>query len=155
MKDPLVQNLGNDDKQTILKKIEKKLEMYDKNLGKEVVATFEELLNEKSYNQEFEETLKNRCKELETSLELLRVEYEKTEDYWSEKLEEERTYFEEEQKLSDKKYGELLDKILEYEEMLKSEKGHRQRLETIEEKENFEKQVISFSNNLCFFFFFL
>lgn len=108
------------------------------------MAAFVELSKKSGgVKQDSEISLETRCKELEASLELLREEYEKTEDYWSEKLEEERVYFEEEQKLSDKKYSELLDKILDYEELLNSEKGQRQRLETIEEKDNFEKQVIS------------
>ena len=107
------------------------------------MAAFNELLVKNNKNNEEEDkNLRNRCKELESSLELLRMEYEKTEDYWSEKLEEERIFFEELQKLSDKKYSELLDKILEYEDMLKCEKEQKQRLETIEEKDSFEKQVI-------------
>lgn len=40
-------------------------------------------------------TLSERCKEFENSLELMRVEYEKTEDYWACKLDEERRLFEE------------------------------------------------------------
>lgn len=37
--------------------------------------------------------LKEKCTELETSLELMRVEYEKCEDYWQGKLNEERAIF--------------------------------------------------------------
>ncbi|EEB18770.1 blastoderm specific protein 25D, putative [Pediculus humanus corporis] len=122
--------------------IQKKLNEYDKSLGDDLMAAFNELLVKNNKNNEEEDkNLRNRCKELESSLELLRMEYEKTEDYWSEKLEEERIFFEELQKLSDKKYSELLDKILEYEDMLKCEKEQKQRLETIEEKDSFEKQV--------------
>lgn len=114
------------------------------------MTTVHKILNESCIsNKKSDESLKNRCKELETSLELLRLEYEKTEDYWSERLEEERGLFEEEQKVSDKKYSELLEKILEYEEMLNAEREQRQRLETIEEKDSFEKQVSSY---LCVYF---
>ncbi|PSN57236.1 hypothetical protein C0J52_05004 [Blattella germanica] len=63
-------------------------------------------------------TVKERCSELENSLELLRQEYEKCEDYWANKLEEERHLYDQEQKLSDEKYAELMSKIKEYEEML-------------------------------------
>lgn len=40
------------------------------------------------------EDLKVKCAELETSLELMRVEFEKCEDYWQGKLNEERAIFE-------------------------------------------------------------
>lgn len=101
----------------------------------------EQLAKSKIEMEEKTKSLGERCKNLETSLELMREEYEKTEDYWAEKLEEERTFFEEEQKVSDKKYAELIDKIIEYEEMLGTEREQRQRLETIDEKDGFEKQV--------------
>ncbi|KAK6640265.1 hypothetical protein RUM44_011951 [Polyplax serrata] len=139
VKSQVIVNLWND---SALQKLEEKVAQYDKNLAGDIMAAFVELSKKSGgVKQDSEISLETRCKELEASLELLREEYEKTEDYWSEKLEEERVYFEEEQKLSDKKYSELLDKILDYEELLNSEKGQRQRLETIEEKDNFEKQM--------------
>ncbi|KAL0267595.1 UNVERIFIED_CONTAM: hypothetical protein PYX00_009823 [Menopon gallinae] len=109
----------------------------------------EEIARCKAEMEEKTMALGERCKNLETSLELMKVEYEKTEDYWAEKLEEERSFFEEEQKVSDKKYAELIDKIIEYEEMLGTEREQRQRLETIDEKDGFEKQVMDLEQE-CF-----
>jgi len=84
-----------------------------------------------------------RCQELERSLDLLKVEYEECEDYWAAKLEEERQLFEQEQKMSDDKLAELINKIAEYEELISpSDKSKNNgRLSPIEEKFNLEQQV--------------
>lgn len=84
-----------------------------------------------------------RCQELERSLDLLKVEYEECEDYWAAKLEEERQLFEQEQKISDDKLAELINKIAEYEELISpSDKlKNNGRLSPIEEKFNLEQQV--------------
>ncbi|KAJ9587226.1 hypothetical protein L9F63_019250, partial [Diploptera punctata] len=90
-------------------------------------------------------TVRDRCNELETSLELLRQEYEKCEDYWAIKLEEERNLYDQEQRLSDEKYSELMNKIKEYEEMLGGQEDHSEdsdRLSTIEERASLEKQFL-------------
>lgn len=85
-----------------------------------------------------------RCQELERSLDLLKTEYEECEDYWAAKLEEERQLFEQEQKISDDKLAELINKIVEYEELIspsdKSKNGGG-RLSPIEEKFTLEQQV--------------
>ncbi|XP_039284024.1 blastoderm-specific protein 25D [Nilaparvata lugens] len=89
--------------------------------------------------------LSDRCVELETSLDLMRIEYEKCEDYWQSKLDEERRIFDQEQKLSDSKFAELESKILEYAELYGSENDHKpidNRLPTIEEKYSLERQFI-------------
>lgn len=87
--------------------------------------------------------LTERCLELEGSLDLLKAEYEECEDYWAAKLEEERQLFEQEQKISDEKFSELIAKMAEYEEMIspvdKVKNGGR--LSPIEEKFNLEQQV--------------
>lgn len=87
--------------------------------------------------------LVERCQELERSLDLLRAEYEECEDYWAAKLEEERQLFEKEQKLSDDKLVELIDKIAEYEELISplDKTKNNGRLSPIEEKCNLEQQV--------------
>lgn len=87
--------------------------------------------------------LSERCQELERSLDLLKVEYEECEDYWAAKLEEERQLFEQEQKISDDKLAELINKIAEYEELISpSDKlKNNGRLSPIEEKFNLEQQV--------------
>lgn len=87
--------------------------------------------------------LTERCQELERSLDLLKAEYEECEDYWAAKLEEERQLFEQEQKISDEKFAELIHKITEYEELISpSDKSKSNgRLSPIEEKFNLEQQV--------------
>ncbi|XP_047356488.1 uncharacterized protein LOC124951724 [Vespa velutina] len=88
--------------------------------------------------------LTERCLELEGSLDLLKAEYEECEDYWAAKLEEERQLFEQEQKISDEKFSELIAKMAEYEEMIspvdKVKNGGR--LSPIEEKFNLEQQYL-------------
>ncbi|XP_069682970.1 ninein homolog isoform X3 [Periplaneta americana] len=74
----------------------------------------------------------------------LKQEYEKCEDYWANKLEEERHLYDQEQKFSDEKYAELMSKIREYEEMFGAQEDDRSedsdRLSTIEERASLEKQ---------------
>ncbi|XP_068085274.1 ninein homolog [Anabrus simplex] len=82
-----------------------------------------------------------RCADLEASLELLRQEYEKCEDYWANKLEEERRLYDQEQRLSDEKYAELMAKIQEYEEQCNDSDDSDDRLSTIEERASLEKQT--------------
>ncbi|KAI4486913.1 hypothetical protein M0802_012232 [Mischocyttarus mexicanus] len=88
--------------------------------------------------------LTERCLELERSLDLLKAEYEECEDYWAAKLEEERQLFEQEQKISDEKFSELIAKMAEYEELIspvdKVKNGGR--LSPIEEKYNLEQQYL-------------
>lgn len=86
--------------------------------------------------------LTDRCAELERSLDLLRSEYEQCEDYWAAKLEEERQLFEQEQKISDDKFSELIAKMAEYEEQFSPGDKERNdgRLSPIEEKFNLEQQ---------------
>ncbi|XP_049835601.1 ninein-like protein isoform X2 [Schistocerca gregaria] len=105
-------------------------------------------------NNEAQE-LRERCAELEVSLELLRQEYERCEDYWAAKLDEERRLSEAEQRASDEKFSELLAKVREYEELCSSTScddgdgyaagsslGSRSgRLPTIDERASLEKQV--------------
>lgn len=68
-------------------------------------------------------------------------EYEKCEDYWANKLEEERRLYDQEQKLSDEKFSELMSKIREYEEMFGAQEDDSDMLSTIEERGSLEKQV--------------
>uniref|UniRef100_A0AAG5CVI7 EF-hand domain-containing protein n=1 Tax=Anopheles atroparvus TaxID=41427 RepID=A0AAG5CVI7_ANOAO len=88
--------------------------------------------------------LKARCEELESSLEQMRKEYEDCEDYWQTKVNDERLLFEEEQRLSDDKFTELLKKVAEYEEQFsgnsKPEKDGR--LSPIDEKDGLEQQYL-------------
>uniref|UniRef100_A0A182NE74 EF-hand domain-containing protein n=1 Tax=Anopheles dirus TaxID=7168 RepID=A0A182NE74_9DIPT len=88
--------------------------------------------------------LKARCEELETSLEQMRKEYEDCEDYWQAKVNDERLLYEEEQRISDDKFTELLKKVAEYEEQFA---GHSKlekdgRLSPIDEKDGLEQQYL-------------
>ncbi|XP_076751450.1 blastoderm-specific gene 25D [Xylocopa sonorina] len=85
-----------------------------------------------------------QCAELERSLDMLKTEYEMCEDYWTAKLEEERQLFEQEQKISDEKFSELIAKMAEYEELISpvDKIKNSGRLSPIEEKLNLEQQYI-------------
>lgn len=82
--------------------------------------------------------------ELESNMECLKNEYDKCEDYWASKLNEERDIFDQEQRITDDKFAELLTKLSEYEEQFASQDVKNDRfdgpLSTIEEKYNLEKQ---------------
>lgn len=82
-----------------------------------------------------------RIQELEASLEQMQKEYEACEDYWQGKLNEERQLYEEEQRISDEKFGELLKKMTEYEEQFSASTDKDDgRLSPIEEKCQLEQQ---------------
>ncbi|KAB0794400.1 hypothetical protein PPYR_11239 [Photinus pyralis] len=86
------------------------------------------------------EDLVNKCSELERCVEELRNEYERCEDYWSSKLEEERLMFEQEQKQSSDKLTELIGKMAEYEAQFAVQDERDYRLPPIEETYSLEKQ---------------
>ncbi|XP_030759348.1 blastoderm-specific protein 25D isoform X2 [Sitophilus oryzae] len=90
--------------------------------------------------EEENQELSAKCTELEDCVELLRNEYEKCEDYWQTKVDEERQFFEAEQKISGDKLNELLDKMREYEEQYANQDLLDGRLPPIVETENLEKQ---------------
>lgn len=81
-----------------------------------------------------------RIQELEASLEQMQKEYEACEDYWQSKLNEERQLYEDEQRISDEKFTELLKKMAEYEEQFSSSTDKDGRLTPIEEKYQLEQQ---------------
>lgn len=81
-----------------------------------------------------------RIQELEHSLEQMQKEYEACEDYWQSKLNEERQLYEDEQRISDEKFTELLKKMAEYEEQFSSSNDKDGRLTPIEEKYQLEQQ---------------
>uniref|UniRef100_A0A6V7JX67 EF-hand domain-containing protein n=1 Tax=Bracon brevicornis TaxID=1563983 RepID=A0A6V7JX67_9HYME len=89
--------------------------------------------------------LQEQILELEKSLDSLKTEYYECEDYWVDKIEEERQLMEQEQKVSDEKLAELIAKIAEYEEQFSNSAGTDKcrndgRLSPIEEKFNLEQQ---------------
>lgn len=71
---------------------------------------------------------------------MLRSEYEQCEDYWASKLDEERQLFEQEQKISDEKFAELIEKMAEYEDQFNTTDRSDGRLSPIEEKSSLESQ---------------
>ncbi|KAL1139473.1 hypothetical protein AAG570_006457 [Ranatra chinensis] len=136
----------NEDKLQILEVLEqtsKETNVESEKLVQNASAQHAVLVELEHLNEENAD-LKQRCSDLETSLELMRVEYEKTEDYWSNKLDEERKLFELDQQQSDEKFIELELKIQEYAEMLSNEQGrkHNQLLPPIEERDYLEKQFM-------------
>ncbi|XP_057668880.1 ninein [Diorhabda carinulata] len=86
------------------------------------------------------EELCAKCAELENCVDLLKNEYEKCEDYWQNKVDEERQMYEVEQKINSDKLTELVLKIKEYEEQFAESDATDSRLPTIEETYNLEKQ---------------
>lgn len=88
--------------------------------------------------------LRDRVKELESCLELMQDEYEKCEDYWQGKLDDERRLYEQEQEMESKKLVELQDKIQELLSQEQEEANQKGRLSPIDERVLMEQQV---SNN--------
>lgn len=83
--------------------------------------------------------LSAKCAELENCIDLLRNEYEQCEDYWQNKVDEERQLFELEQKQNTDKLNDLIEKMKEYEEQFAITSQQDNKLPTIEEF-NLEKQ---------------
>lgn len=84
--------------------------------------------------------LTSKCADLENCIELLRNEYEKCEDYWASKLDEERQMFDQEQTQNTEKLNELITKMTEYEEQFAMQDTVDNRLPPVEEKYDLEKQ---------------
>lgn len=97
-------------------------------------------MKETSPKMDSEKVHLQRIQELENSLEQMQKEYEACEDYWQGKLNEERQLFEEEQRISDEKFTELLKKMTEYEEQFTTSTEKDGRLTPIEEKCQLEQQ---------------
>jgi len=114
-------------------------------------------------NQELQKTIKNmssyvkkECetesnmlletnKHLEESLDLMRSEFESMEDYWQKKLDDERMFYEEQLKISEKQFQELEARMKEYEELLASNENSRvdqlHDLYPIDEQQDMEERV--------------
>ena len=72
----------------------------------------------------------------------MRDEFESMEDYWQNKLNEERMFYEEQLKTNDRQFKELEDRLKEYEiiDDIEASKENEQ-LSTIDEKSSLEYQV--------------
>lgn len=109
---------------------------------KEQVSRLEKDLSENKAAFEKEKgDLKVQCNELENSLQLLREEYERCEDYWQDKLQEARDMYEKDKEEIDDKFQDLLMKIKEYDELMISSSSGNDRLPPIEERASLERQV--------------
>ncbi|XP_058453361.1 blastoderm-specific protein 25D isoform X2 [Malaya genurostris] len=130
---------------TKIAELEKKLE--ERGLGSSSEKTENEIKGAPTTDSDLSEhdKMKARCDELEASLEQMSKEYEACEDYWQNKVNEERQLFEEEQRISDDKFNELLKKMAEYEEQFAGQgtsKVDDGRLSPIEEKDILEQQYL-------------
>lgn len=95
------------------------------------------------------EKLKARVKELEDNLEQMSREYENCEDYWQSKLNEERVLFDEDQRQSDEKFSELLQKMTELEDQFAAQtEKNNGRLSPIDEKCQLESQYNELENEM-------
>lgn len=95
------------------------------------------------------EKFKARVKELEENLEQLSREYENCEDYWQSKLNEERLLFDEDQRQSDDKFAELLQKMSELEDQFAAQnEKNNGRLSPIDEKCHLESQYMELENEM-------
>lgn len=95
------------------------------------------------------EKLSSRCKELEDNLELMSREYENCEDYWQSKLNEERLLFDDDQRQSDEKFAELLQKMTELEDQFAAQTDKNNgRLSPIDEKCQLESQYMDLENEM-------
>ncbi|XP_045107729.1 ninein-like [Portunus trituberculatus] len=120
-------------------------------LEEEVQGLEEDLVRERDGLEKTRASLMEKNTKLEQDLELLRMEFDKSEDYWTLKLQEEQDYYEEERRLYDDKFSALERKIREYEELVLAGGGgagggrdaseESDRLSTIDESVVWEKQV--------------
>lgn len=131
----------SDNSYEVLNKLNDKLEKVTCE-KKSKAKTFSDVSTETDFeeistkDEEEKNELTAKCAELENCIELLKNEYEKCEDYWASKLEEERQMFDQEQVQYVEKVNELIAKVAEYEEQVALQDS---RLPPIEEKD-LEKQ---------------
>ncbi|XP_075974303.1 uncharacterized protein LOC142975386 isoform X2 [Anticarsia gemmatalis] len=103
----------------------------------EVEALRRDLLDAERKHDDEKRKLTALAKELEASLDQMKAEYDRCEEYWSGKLEEERDAYNEEQRLGDERLAELVAKIGEYERQFASAPAA---LPTIDERHSLEAQ---------------
>ena len=78
----------------------------------------ERLQERLSMMEEERKGLEAKVAQLEESLELMQGEFESMEDYWQRKLEEERVFYEEQLRSSERQFSELEARMREYEELV-------------------------------------
>ncbi|CAK1601452.1 unnamed protein product [Parnassius mnemosyne] len=102
----------------------------------EATELAETLESTKRTHMEEKSQLMGVISELESTYEQLKLDYDKCEEYWSTKLDEEREIFNEEQRAGDERLAELVNKIGEYERQFA-----QAALPTIDERASLELQV--------------
>ena len=88
-------------------------------------------------------------RQLEESLDLMKEEFESMEDYWQNKLEDERKFYEEQLKTNENQFRELESRMKEYDEVLithldDNKQDDNDKLSTIDETSSLEYQVNSY-----------
>ena len=83
----------------------------------------ERLQERLSMMEEERKGLEAKVAQLEESLELMQGEFESMEDYWQRKLEEERVFYEEQLRSSERQFSELEARMREYEELVVDNRG--------------------------------
>ncbi|XP_055595694.1 blastoderm-specific protein 25D isoform X2 [Uranotaenia lowii] len=132
-------------KEVEVRQLKSRIVELEKKLEERKVAEGTTEPDEKGATGGDQDKFKARCAELEASLEQMSKEYEACEDYWQAKVNEERQLFEEEQRVSDDKFNELLKKMAELEEQFAGQGGSKSedgRLSPIEEKDILEQQYL-------------
>ena len=89
--------------------------------------------------------LEAKVAQLEESLELMQGEFESMEDYWQRKLEEERVFYEEQLRSSERQFSELEARMREYEELVVD---NRNMAKNEEEEEEVEGESLSEEDKL-------
>ena len=90
--------------------------------------------------------LEAKVAQLEESLEMMQGEFESMEDYWQRKLEEERVFYEEQLRSSERQFSELEARMREYEELVVDNRNMAKNEE--EEEEEVEGESLSEEDKL-------
>uniref|UniRef100_A0A2S2QE35 Ninein n=1 Tax=Sipha flava TaxID=143950 RepID=A0A2S2QE35_9HEMI len=116
-------------------------ELYEKceKIEKDWESRYNEICNVADKALDEAKRLKDECTDLENGIDALRNEYFECEEYWSQKLDEERKLNELEKKVSEEKLNDLEAKIKEYSEMMESTTVKR--LPPIDENAELEEQI--------------
>ncbi|XP_057374956.1 ninein-like isoform X2 [Daphnia carinata] len=123
-------------------RMEEKVEFETALLQQRIKQLVRDLEDEKQRNQVEKNALEEDRRDLESRLDMLRTEFDRLDDYWQSKLDEEREIYDQERDSTDEKFRSLEMKIKEYEELLgQGDTSSTSSLSTIEERANWEKQL--------------
>lgn len=143
---------GNKSESDMIEQLKKKISELESEVleykNRSEVPVSESTIDDVTLKRE-NEKLQARVKELEENLEAMSREYENCEDYWQSKLNEERLLFDEDQRQSDEKFGELLQKMTELEDQFAAQvERNNGRLSPIDEKCQLESQYLELENEM-------